>query len=46
MEILEDKRLPEQTIALLKILQIGQSQIEQGQVKTMEVVFEELDKLN
>jgi hypothetical protein len=43
MENVEGKNLPEQAIALLKILEIGKAQIEQGQVKTMEEVFEELD---
>lgn len=38
----EDKDLTEQAIALLKILEIGRAQIEQGEVKTMDEVFEEL----
>jgi hypothetical protein len=32
-----------QTIALLKILELGQAQIENGQLKTMDEVFEELE---
>jgi hypothetical protein len=44
MENVEDNNLPEQAIALLKILEIGKVQIERGQVKTMEVVFEELER--
>jgi hypothetical protein len=46
MENVEDKNLSEQAIALLKILEIGETQIEQGQLKTMEEVFEELEKVD
>ncbi len=45
MECEEDRKLPEQAVALLKILEIGAAQIKQGQVKPMDEVFEELDCL-
>lgn len=44
MENFEENYVPDQTAALLKILEFGQAQVVNGQIKTMEEVFEELDK--
>lgn len=44
MENTEENYMPAQTIALIKLLELGKEQIENGQVKTMEEVFKELDK--
>lgn len=44
MENTEENNLPNQAVALLKILELGQAQIANGQVMTMEEVFKELDK--
>lgn len=43
MENTENNYMSDQTIALIKILELGKKQIENGQVKTMEEVFNELD---
>lgn len=44
MENFEENYVPDQTTALLKILELGQAQIANGEVKTMEEVFEKFDK--
>lgn len=43
IDITENNYMSEQTTALIKLLELGKEQIENGHVKTMKEVFEELD---